>query len=215
VKRRREIDTPDVPSDLEPLQAGDLVAGSVLEGVRAGSTLVVAQAAQGVQITESVLVNVDFRERRLPRLRCADVRFEGCDFAGAKLDEALLTRVEFVRCRMTGTVLSGAQLQDVQVTACSANMLALRMVQANFLRISDSSLREADLYQAKLQASLITGSDLTDADFTAAQVPELELHGSTLDGLVGPSSLRGAVITHDQLITLAGALASEVGITVE
>jgi uncharacterized protein YjbI with pentapeptide repeats len=93
-------------------------------------------------------------------------------------------------------------------------MLALRMVSATYLSIVDSSLREADFYEASLELSRITGSDLTTADFTRARVPELDLTGSTLHDVIGASGLRGAVITQDQLFGLAGALASELGITI-
>lgn len=211
---RREVEPPDLPADLEHLYGGELHPGAPLEAVRADSSFAVPPTVYDAVMTESVLSGVDLRERRLTGLRCSDVRFEGCDLAGARLEGATLTRVEFVRCRMTGTVLSGAQLQDVQILDCVANLIALRMAKANFLRIAGSSLREADLYQAALNTSRINECDLTGADFSQASVPDLDLRGSTLDGLVSPSSLRGASITTEQLFELSGPLASEAGITV-
>jgi uncharacterized protein YjbI with pentapeptide repeats len=214
-KRRREVEEPDLPADLDALPDGALRTGDVLEAVRAGSGLQVPDAVYDVVITESVLEGVDLRGRRLAGLRCMDVRFESCDLAGAVLEGASLTRVAFVRCRMTGTVLSGAELQDVQITGGTADLLALRMATANGFAITDTSLREADFYEATLEASRISGCDLTSADVTRVTVPELDLRGSRLEALIGPSALRGAVISEDQLFGLAGALAAEAGITVD
>lgn len=211
---RRDVEAPDLPPDLEPPPGAELSSGAELHAVRADRSLVVPPTAYDVVITESVLAGVDLRERRLTGLRCRDVRLVDCDLAGARLDGATLTRVELVRCRLTGAQLSGAELQDVQVTDCVANLLALRMARASYLWITGSSLREADLYQATLATSRITDCDLTGADVTQASVPDLDLRGSTLEGLVSPSSLRGAVITAEQLFGLAGALAGEAGITV-
>jgi uncharacterized protein YjbI with pentapeptide repeats len=213
--QRREVDDPDLPLDLDELGEVELLSSTSWEGVHAGAGIVADDKAYDVLIKESVLDGVDLRAKRLIGLTCTDVRFEECDLAGAVLDEARLTRVAFVRCRMTGTVLSGAALQDVQLTDCTAGMLALRMTSATYLSIADSSLVEADFYQASLELSRITGTDLSSADFTGARVPELELTGSTLHGIVGASGLRGAVITSEQLFGVAAALATELGITVQ
>jgi len=211
---RRDVAAPDLPPDLEDLGAVELGRGTVLEAGRADSSLVVGTTVYDVTIKECVLDGVDLKARRLPGLTCRDVVFEGCDLAGANLEGAKLTRVAFVRCRMTGAVLSGAELQDVRLVDCTAPMLGLRMAKAGHLSIADSMLREADFYEATLEDSAITASDLSAADFTRVQVPELDLRGSTLDGLVSPTSLRGAVITTDQLVALAPALAVDLGITV-
>jgi uncharacterized protein YjbI with pentapeptide repeats len=88
------------------------------------------------------------------------------------------------------------------------------MAKASYLSVVDSALREADFYEAGLELSRVTGTDLTAADFTGARVPELDLTGSTLQAVVGASGLRGAVITGEQLFGLAGAMATELGITV-
>jgi uncharacterized protein YjbI with pentapeptide repeats len=200
--------------DLEPLENGELTSGTELEAVRADGTLAVAQTAYDVVIKECELDGVDLRDRRLTGMRCTDVRFVGCELAGAILQDAVLTRVQFVRCRLTGAQLSGAELQDVQITDCVSNLLAVRMASANYLWVTGSALREADFYEATLASSRITDCDLTAADFSGAKVPELDLRGSTLESVVNPSSLRGAVISQEQLFELSGPFATEAGITV-
>lgn len=211
--RTRDVHPPDLPAELEELE-GEVGSGAALDGVRAGRGLVVAPTAHDVVVSESVLEGVDLRNRRLTGLRGTDVQLVDCDLAGAVLDHAVLHRVSFQGCHLAGAVLSGARLQDVQLSGCTAPLLALRMSSASHLVVTDSVLREADLYEATLEASRITGCDLSGADVTRAKVPELDLRGSRLDDLVGALSLRGAVVTPDQLLGLAPALAADAGITV-
>jgi uncharacterized protein YjbI with pentapeptide repeats len=210
---RKAVEEPDLPSDLETVQPCELVTGTTLEAVRV-EELTAASAVYDATVKESVLAGVDLSGRRLGGFRAVDVRFESCDLAGTVLEGASLTRVSFVRCRMTGTVLSGAQLQDVQLLDCSANMLALRMAQASRVLLTGSSLREADLYEAVLESTRIEHCDLSSADVSGVTAPGLDLRGSTLDALVGLSSLRGAVISTEQLFGIAHALAGELGLVV-
>ncbi len=142
------------------------------------------------------------------------MEFVRCDFSGTILDGADLARVRFTGCRLTGVVLSGSRLVDVTIEDCAANLAHFRLTRADRIRIDRTSLRDADFLEAHLTHAAIVDCDLGQANFTKARTPELELFGSTVDGLRGADSLSGAKIDIGQLIPIGAALVSAAGITV-
>jgi uncharacterized protein YjbI with pentapeptide repeats len=60
----------------------------------------------------------------------------------------------------------------------------------------------------------LLGCDLAEANFDAARLRETDLHGSTIDDARGGLSLRGARISLDQIVSLAGTLLDVLGIQV-
>ena len=57
--------------------------------------------------------------------------------------------------------------------------------------------------------------DLTGADFSKGSLDGVSLHGSTLDGVRGGESFRGAVIGSDQVLPLAFSVFSALGIRID
>ncbi len=206
-------DPPDLAPRLDPAPAV-LHPSALWDGVEAGQDVEVPENVAGVRLQESRWVGADLSGRRFSGLRCRDTHFVGCNLSGAMLDGAALTRVAFTDCRLTGIVLSGAELADVHIVDSTADLVLLRMATAQRLWIENTSLRSADLYSFKGTGCAFLGCDLSDVSLSAAQLPEVLLHGSTLDTLRGAGSLRGARISAEQVVPLGAAMLSELGIAV-
>lgn len=130
-------------------------------------------------------------------------------------DSASLTRVRFVGCRLTGTVLSGARLTDVTFEDCHADMLNLRMAHLARVRLAGTRCRQAELLEARVADLATESADLREATFEKSSLVAADLRGAELDGIRGGSSLRGALISSEQVLGVGVALIGEAGIRVE
>lgn len=90
--------------------------------------------------------------------------------------------------------LSGARLSDVVFEACVIGELDLGDAQARSVRFIDSHVGELNVEGAKLAG--------------------LDLAGAALQRLRGVESLRGAIVSREQLVDLAPLLAAHLGIEV-
>lgn len=68
---------------------------------------------------------------------------------------------------------------------------------------------------SRLSVTRVVRCDLTRADFTKAALPGVHLDGSTLADVQGGEALRGVVITSDQVVPLALAIFSSLGIRID
>jgi uncharacterized protein YjbI with pentapeptide repeats len=89
---------------------------------------VTGSRATGLDLTQSVLNHVSFRDCKLDlaSLRFAkatEVEFRDCTLAGADLTGAQLARVTFERCDLTGADLSSARLEEVDLRTCTLESL--------------------------------------------------------------------------------------------
>lgn len=73
-------------------------------------------------------------------------------------------------------------------------------------------LVQADFREALLRSVRFDRCDLTQADFTLVRIDRCELHGCTLDGLVGVERLRGAAMPWPDVVANAALLAAALGI---
>jgi uncharacterized protein YjbI with pentapeptide repeats len=206
-------DPPDLAPRRDPAPAV-LHSSALWDGVEAGPDVEVPEHVAGVRLQESRWAGADLSGRHLAGLRCRDTQFVGCNLSGAVLEGAMLSRVAFTDCRLTGLVLSGAELVDVHIVDSQADFALLRMATARHLWIENTSLRGADLYAFKGTGCAFLGCDFSDVALANAQLPEVLLHGSTLDTVRGAASLRGARISADQVVPLGAAMLAELGVVV-
>jgi uncharacterized protein YjbI with pentapeptide repeats len=197
-KQRVVAELPDLPDDPDVSAAA----------------LSFAEHVYDLELAECVWREVDVGARTFSGMRCRDVRFERCDFSGAVLDGAALTRVHFVECRLTGVVFSGTELSDVVIDGGVASLANLRGSTSTFLCVRNTSLRGADFYDARLRNCALHDCDLTDIDLSQARIDGLSLHGSTLDSIRGLSALvdAGLSIDTDQVVPLGVALVAGLGV---
>lgn len=169
-----------------------------------------------LKLDECMWCNVDVTATTFRGLVCRDVMFRDCDFSGAVLDGAALTRAHFIGCRLTGAICSGAELNDVVIEGGVANLANFRMSKSTFLWIQDTTLSEADFYGAQLRHGALLDCNLTGADFSAAQISGLSLHGSTLESIHGSDALAnaGVSIGAEQLVPLGVALLGGMGVQI-
>jgi uncharacterized protein YjbI with pentapeptide repeats len=149
------------------------------------------------------------------RLHATDVRIEGSDLSGTDFDESSFTRVVFHECRLSGTVFSRCSFRDVLFSGCRLNQANFAMTDAIAVVFEDTDLRESDFYAATLEDSRFFDCNLSGAQLSKAHTAGARFHGSILSELKGGQALAGAVIDSTQVLPVALAVLSELGIRID
>ncbi len=126
------------------------------------------------------------------------LRFERCEFSGAKLQQIRGRQCQVAGCTFTGADLSDAQIEEADFSRANLERADLSRVHgragkfdgANFARavlfradLRDASLVNADLHDADLREAVLTGADLTGAQIDGADFAGAELTGAKIAGL--------------------------------
>jgi uncharacterized protein YjbI with pentapeptide repeats len=103
-------------------------------------------------------------------------KFQGCDFAGAHLENALLRLVEFKETNFFFAHLEHADLREAKLE--NARLENANLKQA---RLKKGNLKNSDLCRADLQGTDLRDADLSGADFAGAKLKEIYFEGANLD----------------------------------
>lgn len=169
--------------------AGALVSTSRFEDVSADDT-----DLKGARLHEVELERVNLPVVGAARGQWRDVKVNG-RLGSLEAYEAQWKSVHFVGCKLSFINLRGADLMDVAFTDCVIDELDLISASARRVRFENTRVGSLNVRQAKLQ--------------------DVDLRGATLASIDGLTDLRGATISHDQLVMLAPLLAASLGLTVE
>ena len=205
---------PEPPVEMRVRERSALSSGDKWEDEQVSDADLAGQIADRVRLTRCALHRITLTGAQLRGLALVDVLAVDCELSGALLHEAFFRRVELRNCRMTGVVLSQSSLSHVRFVDCKLDEANVRHAQADHVVMSDCSLVEADFYEAELSKSWLEGCDLRGSDFSGASVQGLRLGGSKLEGVDGAMSMRGVVISGDQVLPLALSLFGDLRIEI-
>ena len=153
--------------------------------------------------------NVALRKSRLSDVWLRDVRLLSADLAGSSWLDATI-----IGCSGAGIQAFDAAFQRVVFSDCKLDSWNFRGATLTDVTFDHCLLRDADFGGAKLKRVTFGGCVLTRADFSRATLDKADLRGAELDITAGYESLRGAIMTTGQLISLAPVLAHQIGITI-
>lgn len=173
------------------------------------------QSAAGVEWVSCRFDHATLTGVSLQQARIIDCVFVDSELSGMALEDATLTRVEFRTCRMSGFQVPGAQARDAGFLDCRLDGANLRMSRWERCDWERCDLRDADLYGANAPAARLVGCDLRSALISKADLAGARLTGSNLEGVRGGDTLRGVVISSDQLIPTALAVFAAMEIVVD
>ncbi|EMD25917.1 pentapeptide repeat-containing protein [Amycolatopsis azurea] len=187
----------DFDFDAVQLEGGDQ------DGVRGGG-----------EIARSLVSEVSLANARLDRLTLSDVVLEGVDLSNAAIRELSARRVEVLRCRAIGLGVSIASASDLYVENARFDYASLTVERVKGAAVfSGCSFRET-VFSGDLSRLTFVDCDFTETEFAATGAAGCDLRGSRLSGVRGLLTLRGAKITAEQAVSIAGILAAESGLSV-
>jgi|CXWL01.1.fsa_nt_gi uncharacterized protein YjbI with pentapeptide repeats len=204
---------PRIAEPLEPIDLSDVVDGDLGECVLVTGHLRTA-FDDALHVSAGRIENASLVGVSLVGSRFIDTVIQGCDFSGADLESAALTRVELRGCRLSGVRLSQGRMRDVRFIDCQLDTINLRHVQGEYVRFEQCRLVGAEFIGATLKGVAWWDCNLVDADVSQVSLERGQLHGSSLDGLKGASSLAPVAIDDDQAPVFAALLLAMLGVEV-
>lgn len=214
-KRAAVPDLADLPyaAALTPHQ-GRLAAGEVYDTAHFDGAEVEDPDAEGARFLECAFTHVSVRGGRLDRARFSDVWLRDVRLTGVRLADSAWVDATVSQSALAGVAAFGAQLTRVVFSGCKLEAVNFRSARLTEVVFADCVLREADFAGATLARCSFVGSRLAGTDFTQASLQDVDLRGAELGLIVGPDSLRGAVLTTAQVADIAPLLAESMGIAV-
>ncbi len=165
-----------------------------------------------------------FFECRLDRC-CVDglslrrVRFIGCQLAGlfgASVDFADSTwrDSELVGGRLGAVTLAGAMWKDVRVHGMKFGFLNLAGARLEDVVFEECEIASLDVGAAQLKSVSFIDCSIEEITVAEATLSKVDLSRARLRTIIGVDNLRGAIVSHLQLLDLAPQLAAQLGLEV-
>ena len=180
-------------------------------------------------------VDLDFTGTDAPDTRFLECRLQRCGLDGASLRrsriaECLLSdlhaaTVDFADSTWRDSQMVGGRLGAVTLVGATWTGIRVRGSHVGFMNLAGAHLQDVTFDGCEIGSLDVRTADLQSVAFVDCRVDELNVSGATLSRvdlsgarlrtLVGVESLRGAIISHEQLVDLAPLLAAQVGLEVQ
>jgi uncharacterized protein YjbI with pentapeptide repeats len=163
-------------------------------------------------LDQSVLRSVDFSGTVLSPFEIVDVTVERSMLANARWERATARRLEITDSQLVGWQAQFALAQDVYIADCRADFAGISIGTAKGPVVFERCRFMNATFLGDLSKAVFIDCTFPAADFSrVANAKGCDLRRSELSGINGLMSLRGALITADQAVEIAGELATAAG----
>jgi uncharacterized protein YjbI with pentapeptide repeats len=179
-------------------------------------------------------VDLDFRGQDAADARFLECRLARCSLDGlslrrARIVESLVEDVHGASVDLADSTwrdarITGGRLGAVTLTGATWSTVRVQGSRFGFVTVAGAHFDDVEFEGCEIGSFDARGAELRRVTFTDCAVEELNVSGATLArvdlsgarlrSLVGVESLRGATISHEQLLDLAPLLAAELGLEV-
>ena len=150
----------------------------------------------------------------IPRSRMSECLVEDVSAMTIDLTDSVWRDTLVVGGRIGALSASGATWSDVRVRGAKLDFVDLSGTRLTDVVFEACLIGELDLADAQVRSVRIVDSQVTELNVEGAKLAGLDLVGAALQRLRGIESLRGAIVSHQQLLDLAPVLAAHVGLQV-
>jgi uncharacterized protein YjbI with pentapeptide repeats len=215
MKLHRELSDLPYAAALIPFSAGGLAAGEDYDGCHFDGLAFADAEIGGSRFMECAFSDVTFEGLRGRKSRFSEVWLRDVRLLSADLADSSWLDVTFVGCAAAGVQAFGASLRRVTFHECKLDSVNFRTAVLAEVTFENCLVRDVDFGSATVKRARFPGSTLTRADFSRATLEKVDLRGAELDITAGFESLRGAIISTPQLMSMAPTLAHQLGIQVK
>ena len=154
---------------------------------------------EGLSMRRARVIDCVFSEVHGPSVDFADSTWRDSHMTGGRLGAMTVAGAKWTRVRLSGVKLgflnlAGARLEDVVFDGCEIGGLDVGSAQLRSVAFVDCIVQELNVVEATLS--------------------NVDLSGAKLRTLVGIENLRGAIVSHEQLLDLAPQFAAQLGVVV-
>lgn len=219
VQRRKKRDPLRPPElslpALRPAGDGELREGTEHDGLHFADLDPGDHTAGSQRFVECRFTSCRFGNLKLRHASFNTCRLEQLEATSIDVAEGVWSDVEFEGGRIGALLLPGGRLTRVRLRGVRANYVNLRGTEINDLQLQDCRIEELDLGGSSIRRADLAGSEVERLLLTDATLRDVDLRQAGLAVVESVGQLRGAIITEQQLVRLAPALALHVGIAVE
>jgi uncharacterized protein YjbI with pentapeptide repeats len=176
----------------------------------------------------------DFTGQDASDARFLECRLERCCLEGlsmrrARVVDCLLAEVYGASVDLSDSVwrdsqVTGGRLGAMTLAGATWTGIRLRGIKLGFVNVAGARLEDVvfeeceigglDARSARLRSVAFVDCALQELNVAGATLSKVDLSGAKLKALVGVESLRGAIVSHEQLLDLAPLLAAQLGVKV-
>lgn len=182
---------------------------------------------------------IDFVDRDFTGQDASDARFLECRLERCRLDgvsmrrgrivESLLTEVHGASVDLADSTwrdsrVSGGRLGAVTLTGASWTGIRVRGSHLGYVNVAGAELQDVrfegceigslDARTAELRSIAFVDCTVDELNVSGAKLFDVDLSGARLRSLIGVESLRGAIVSDEQLVDLAPLLAAQLGLEI-
>jgi uncharacterized protein YjbI with pentapeptide repeats len=194
--------------------SGGLEPDADYDGVHFDGLSLDEPRAASSRFIECAMTGVTVQGGRMTKARFRDAWLRDVRLVATGLGETDWTDVTVAESVWAGAEVFGAQLRRVTLRGCKLDSVNFRGTLLTDVVFEGCELLDVDFKDAQLTRTSFPGSRLTRTDLTGARMDAADLRYAELGIIIGPDSLRGAIISAAQLIHLAPVLAQTMGISV-
>lgn len=169
----------------------------------------------GLGLSECTLTGLDLSDVRMIDSHLRETRFDGVTASVLAAQGGDWRDVELRSSRIGAVELYESAWHSVRLHGCKLGFINLRASELVDVVFEDCTIDELDLGDVKATRVGFEGCRIGVLEASHARLVDVDLRGCDLDQVRGVASLRGAVVSFDQLLGLAPALAAELGLRVE
>jgi uncharacterized protein YjbI with pentapeptide repeats len=213
----REPAAPDIPGNLTTASMPDAELDEDTQhiGLAVSDLDLSGRDAGGAELDQCRYDNVGFGAVGFRRATIRDVEFIRCDLANLRARDSSVLRVAVSGSRMTGATFLACTLRDTTFTGCRIDLASFAGSKFRDVTYTNCRLDQVNFIDADLSGVRFHDCDLTRAQFLGATLAGTRFVGCDLTGITGVTSMRGAIITSSDALTLARILAESLGITID
>jgi uncharacterized protein YjbI with pentapeptide repeats len=162
-------------------------------------------------VKNSYFKNILFIDSEIKRFEINNARFEHCDFSNAVFSEAVVHRAEFINCKMLGTNFTESVFRNAYFKDCKCDYAFFSFANFKQAKFENCNMFQSDFQRAVFTKFAFSKCNLAASQFSGASFRGLDISDCGIEGIIaGPLDLKGAIISAEQAVLLAGTFGLEV-----
>jgi len=200
--------------NLVPARPSDLVGMAEWDGMSLDGADLSAVNAARVHMIECAVTRCHADTLETPGLTAAEV-YVGAFSAGTwRLKDSEWRDATWSDIRVGALMADNSSMMDATIRDSKIDYFSLRGAKVRRLTITDCHIGTLDLSMATIDQLIVSGGAVGELLTDGARMKLLDVSGTELHAVGHPGSLRGLVVSPAQVIDMAEALASHLGIDV-
>ena len=178
----------------------------------------------GLDLADADAPDSRFLECRLERCRLDGASLRRARIAESFLNELHATTVDLADSTWRDTQVRGGRFGALSAVAATWTDVRITGTHVGFMNLAGAHLQDVvfdgcefgtlDAREAELDSVTFVDCTIDELNVAGARLTKVDLAGASLRTLVGIDSLKGAIVSREQLLDLAPVLAAALGIDV-